>query len=303
MILFQNLLSADLPNTEKAFNRESSIAEMFMGGGYEQILDRFIAGTITFGGKILIALLIFFVGRWIIKKILKLESKFFKKSDMDCALTGFLKGLTKIVLYVALILLIISIVGVETVSLAALIAAAGLAIGFAVKDNLANFAGGVILLMNKPFKGGDHIKAQDVEGIVVEIGILFTQLHTFDNKMIHIPNGPLSTGNIVNMSTQEIRRVDAPAKVEYGASIDEVREALLSLTAKNSKILADPESVVRVIGMNETSIDVQLRVWVKYEDYWEVNWWLNEAIYTELRRRGIGMPFTKVIMQNPNEKA
>ena len=294
-----SLLTSELPDTQRVFSRESSIAEMLVGGGYEQILDRFIAGAITFGGKLIIVLVLFFVGRWLIKKILKIEKRFFDKSDLDCALTGFLRSLTKIVLYCALIFMIISVVGIQAVSLAALIAAAGFAIGFAVKDNLANFAGGVILLINKPFKGGDHIKAQDVEGIVDEIGILYTLLHTFDNKMIHIPNGPLSTGNIVNMSTQEIRRVDAPAKIEYGASIDEVREALLSLTAKNDKILIEPEAVVRVMGMNETSIDVQLRVWVKYEDYWEVNWWLNEAIYTELRRRGIGMPFTKMVMHNP----
>ena len=297
-----SLLTSESSDTQRVFTRDSSIAEMFMGGGYEQILDRFIAGAITFGGKMLIALIIFFVGRWIIKKILKIENRFFKKSDMDCALTGFLNGLTKIVLYSALILIIISIVGIQAVSMTALIATAGFAIGFAVKDNLANFAGGVILLINKPFKGGDHIKAQDVEGIVDSIGILYTVLHTFDNKMIHIPNGPLSTGNIINMSTQEIRRVDADAKVEYGASVEEVRTALLGLAEKNAKILAEPEPLVRMMGMTETSIDFQLRVWVKYENYWEVNWWLNEAIYTELRDRGIGMPFTKMVMHNPQKK-
>jgi small conductance mechanosensitive channel len=298
MRLFQNLLTAELPDTGQLLGRESSIVEMFMGGEYEQILDRLIAGAITFGGKMLIALIIFFVGRWIIKKIFKIENRFFKKMDMDCALTGFLNGLTKIVLYGALILIIISAVGIQTVSMAALIAAAGFAIGFAVKDNLANFAGGVILLINKPFKGGDNIKVQDVEGVVDSIGILYTVLHSADNKMIHVPNGPLSTGNIINMSTQEIRRVDAEAKVEYGASVEEVRAALLSLVEKNDKILADPEPLVRMMGMTETSVDFQLRVWVKYEDYWEVNFWMNEVIYTELRNRGIGMPFTKMVMHN-----
>jgi len=299
---FQISESTDTVRSITRFGRESSVYELVMGGGYQEILDRLLEGIITFGGKILISLVIFFLGRWIINRILKIEQRFFKKSELDCALSGFLHSLTSIVLYSTLIFLIISIVGVKTVSLAALIAAAGFGIGFAVKDNLANFAGGVILLINKPFKGGDHIKAQDVEGIVQTIGILYTELQTFDNKMIHIPNGPLSTGNITNMSTQPIRRVDAATKVEYGASVDEVREALLSLTKKNSKILTDPEAVVRMIAMNETSLDFQLRVWVKYEDYWEVNWWLNEAIYTELRRRNIGIPFTKLVVHNPIEK-
>jgi small conductance mechanosensitive channel len=159
-----------------------------------------------------------------------------------------------------------------------------------------------MLLFNKPFKGGDHIQAQNVDGTVETVGILYTVLQTFDKKTIYIPNGPLSTGNIVNMSEQPIRRVESDARVEYGVSVEEVRAVLLSLVPKNKKILLDPEPHVRMMGMSETSIDFQLRVWVKYEDYWDVNFWLNEAIYTELRSKGIGMPFTKMVMHSPGLK-
>ena len=284
---------------ENTIGTESTFAQRLMGGHFDEILHEFLTWFISFGRSLFIIVVVFIIGRWIIKKVVKFEDRFFKKTDMDCALTGFLCHLTSFVLYVALIFLIISLVGIQTFSVAALIASAGLAIGLAVKDNLANFAGGVMLLFNRPFKGGDFIQAQGVEGLVETVGILYTVLHTFDKKTIYIPNGPLSTGNIVNLSEQPIRRVESDARVEYGVSVEEVRTALLSLVPKNNKILLDPEPLVRMMEMTETSIDFQLRVWTKYEDFWEVRFWLNEAIYTELRNRGIGMPFTKMVMHNP----
>ena len=297
-----SLLNIDLSDSviEHIISTESTFAQRLMSGDFSGILHDFSTWFISFGGKLLLIVVVFIIGRWIIKKVVKFEDRFFKKTDMDCALTGFLCHLTSFVLYAALIFLIISIVGIQTFSVAALIASAGLAIGLAVKDNLANFAGGVMLLFNRPFKGGDFIQAQNVEGIVESVGILYTVLHTFDKKVIYIPNGPLSTGNIVNLSEEPIRRVEVDARVEYGVSVDEVRQALLSLILRNDKILLDPDPHVRMMGMTETSIDFQLRVWTKYEDFWEVRFWLNEAIYTELRSKGIGMPFTKVLMHNPN---
>ena len=297
MTLFQ--IASDSLRVNHFIGSQSSIPEMIVSGHYRELLHSITTGIVSFGGKVLIAIVIFLIGRWIIKKIIKLENRFFKQTNVDCALSGFLSHLTSFILYIALIFLIISFVGIQTFSIAALIASAGLAIGLAVKDNLANFAGGVMLLFNKPFKGGDFIQAQSVEGVVESVGILYTVLHTFDKRTIYIPNGPLSTGNIVNLSEQPIRRVEADARVEYGVSVDEVRTALLSLVSKNDKILLDPEPLVRMMGMSETSIDFQLRVSTKYEDFWEVRFWLNETIYTELRNRGIGMPFTKMVMHNP----
>ena len=295
MPLFSISTEAILENT---IGTESDFAQRVLGGYFDEILREFLSWFLTFGGRLLLVVAVFLIGRWIIKKVIKFENRFFKKTDMDCALTSFLCHLTSFILYAVLIVLIIRIFGVQTFSVAALIGAAGLAIGFAVKDNLANFAGGVMLLFNKPFKGGDFIQAQSVEGVVESVGILYTVLHTFDKRTIYIPNGPLSTGNIVNLSEQDIRRVECDARVEYGTSVDEVRQALLSLVSKNDKILLDPEPHVRMMGMTETSIDFQLRVWTKVDDFWEVRFWLNEAIYTELRSRGIGMPFTRMVMHN-----
>jgi small conductance mechanosensitive channel len=296
-----NILPTDSLYVQNTLGSDSTIAQMFMDGNFEQIFQQFLTWLLAFGGKLLIIIVVFLIGRWIIRKIIHLENQLFRRVDMDCALQGFLKNLTAIGLYIALIFLIINIVGVQAFSLAALLASATLAIGLAVRDNLANFAGGVILLVNKPLKGGDHIQALDVEGIVETVGILYTVLHTFDKRTIYIPNGPLSTGNILNLSEQPTRRVEIDARVEYGVSVDEVRKALLGLVSKNDKILLDPEPHVRMMGMSETSIDFQLRVWTKVEDFWEVRFWLNEAVYTELRSKGIGMPFTKMVMHNPRK--
>ena len=175
---------------------------MIRDGRFEELGERSITWGIEFLGKLAIALLIFFVGKWIIGKIRKFADRIMSRRQMDIALKGFLKNLIEIFLFTLLIILIINIVGSQTVSLAALIASVGLAVGLAVKDNLANFAGGVMLLFNKPFKGGDYIEAQNLAGTVQSVGILYTTLTTADNKTIYIPNGPLSTGNILNYSTQ-----------------------------------------------------------------------------------------------------
>jgi small conductance mechanosensitive channel len=297
-----NIHPTDSLEIRQIINSNSPLAEMIIQGKYEDILSRLITWSVSFGGKILIAIAIFIVGRWIIGRLLKFENRIFARVDnMDVALKGFLKNLTKIALYITLFMLIINLVGTRTISLAALIASAGLAIGLAVKDNLANFAGGVMLLFNKPFKSGDYIQAQGLEGIVKIVGILYTVLNTPDNKVIYIPNGPLSTGNIVNFSTQETRRLDAVARAEFGTPVPLVKETLMELIKGHDKILLDPAPVVRMTGTTDSSVDFQLRVWTKAADFWEVNFWLNEAIYTEFNNRGIGMPFTKMVMHTPEK--
>ena len=302
MPLFQNSQSADSPLVEQTTSSESAISGILADSYFDAILDQFITWSISFGGRLLAVFVIFFIGHFIIKKLLKLEKKLFRKSDMDCALQTFLRHITAIFLYVALIFLIVSIVGTQTISLAAIIASAGLAIGFAVKDNLANFAGGVILLINKPFKGGDLIETQDVKGTVDAVGILYTVLHTFDNRIIHIPNGPLSNGNIINLSAQPTRRLDSVARVAHGTPAHIMRDALLSLVKENDKILLEPEPKVLMTDKSDTFVEFQLRMWVKTEDYREMYFWMNEAIYTELKKWNVGMPFTKMVMQNADKQ-
>ncbi|MEN6588078.1 MAG: mechanosensitive ion channel domain-containing protein, partial [Proteiniphilum sp.] len=212
--------NADSLNVLPAEAQQTTAAELIKSGRFEELFDQFITGSIDFIGKLLIALLMFYVGKWMIKRIAGFFRKVFEKRIEDIALRSFLINILRITLFAILIILIINIVGTKTVSLAALIGSVGLALGLAVKDNLANFAGGVMLLFNKPFRGGDYIEAQNVAGKVQSVGILYTTLITFDNKTIHIPNGPLSTGNIINYNTQATRRVDQTVSVDYGSDVE-----------------------------------------------------------------------------------
>ena len=208
-----------------------------------------------------------------------------------------------ITLFAVLIIMIINIVGTKTVSIAALIGSVGLAVGLAVKDNLANFAGGVMLLLNKPFKGGNYIEAQSVAGTVQSIGILYTTITTFDNKTIHIPNGPLSTGNITNYSTQATRRVDLTVNVDYGSDVEQVKKLLLDIAEKHPKVLDDPAPFSRMVKMNDSSIDFVLRVWTLAGDYWPVTFDLNEQTYEALNANGLNIPFPQMTLHMAKESS
>lgn len=286
--------STDTKIIESLDEKAASTAELIKQGRFHELLDQFLTFSIDLLGKLLIVLALFFVGKWIIRKIHKFLNNIFSKRSMDSALKGFLLNLTNVILFTSLFIVIINIVGTQTVSLAAIIGSAGLAIGLAVKDNLANFAGGVMLLFNKPFKGGDYIQAQNIEGTVKTVGILYTTLTTIDNKTVYIPNGPLSTGTIINYTTQENRRVDLLIGVDYGSDVELVKKILLDAALKHPKVLDDPAPFARMSKMNDSSIDFVLRVWVKSPDYWEVNFDLTEEIYKQLNANGLNIPFPQM---------
>jgi len=279
-----------------ANGQTATTAELIKSGRFEELFDHFLTGSIDFFGKLLIALLIFYVGKWIIHRLMKLSKRIFDRRIDDSALRSFLMTILNITLFAVLVILIINIVGSKTVSVAALIGSVGLALGLAVKDNLANFAGGVMLLFNKPFKGGDYIEAQSVAGTVQSVGILYTTLITFDNKTIHIPNGPLSTGNIVNYSTQTTRRVDLTVNVDYGSDVEQVKRLLLAIADKHPKVLNDPEPFSRMVKMNDSSIDFVLRVWTATDDFWQVTFDLNEQVYEALNAQGLNIPFPQMTL-------
>lgn len=276
------------------FLLQATISQLIKGGKFEELVSTLITYAISLGYKLLIALIIFFIGRWIIKRILYLITKLMEKRNFELSLRSFLRSLISTILFFTLIIIIINVVGTQTVSLAALIASAGLAIGLAVKDNLANFAGGVMLLANRPFKAGDFIEAQDKEGFVQSIGILYTVLRTFDNKLIYIPNGPLSTGNITNYTSEPKRRVDITVGVEYGSDVQTVKKILADVAAANELILKDPAPFARLDKMNDSSVDYAFRVWTKVDNYWDVYFYLNEAVYEALNQNGIGIPFPQM---------
>lgn len=293
-ILFAQVQTATTESATPVIEQSPTAAELIKTGQFEKLLDQFLTGSIDFLGKVLIALLIFYLGRWIIRQIAKPVNRILNRRVDDTALRSFLMNILNIALFATLIILIINIVGTKPVSLVALIGSIGLAVGLAVKDNLANFAGGVMLLFNKPFRGGDYIEVQSVAGTVQSVGILYTTLTTFDNKTVHIPNGPLSTGNIVNYSTQATRRVDLTVNVEYGSDVELVKRLLLDIAEKHPQVLKDPAPLSRMVKMNDSSIDFVLRVWTLSGDFWPVTFDLNEQVYDALNANGLNIPFPQM---------
>ncbi len=255
--------------------------------------------AIQFGLKVLAALAIYIVGAWIIKRIKKGLRKMFERRKTDRAMASFISSFVSIALTVILIIVAIGALGVNTSSLAALLAAGGMAIGLALSGTLQNFAGGLMIMAFKPFKSGDYIEALGYAGIVNEVTIVGTHLTTVDNRNVILPNGALANGNIVNYNHYPMRRVDLTVGVEYGTDAAACKDKLLQIVREDGRILdgsfpgaADP--MVAVQQLSASSVDFLVRVWVKGSDYWPVQFALNERIYTELPQAGIHFPFPQM---------
>lgn len=253
----------------------------------EPILQGLLDRLIGLGEKIIVAAIVYFAGSWLISWLLKLVKKILSRKLVDGAVQTFINSLVNTLLRIVLIVAIIGILGIPTTSLAAIIAAGGLAIGMAMKDNLSNFAGGIMILLNKPFKLKDRILVQGMDGVVMEIGILYTILLTADGRTIYIPNGPLSTGSITNYSTQKNRRVDIVLNINYGNNADELKTALTEVVNKNEKILKAPTPFVGITNINNGNFDIVIRAWVLNDDFGSVSVDLNEAIYSTLSQKGV----------------
>ncbi len=241
--------------------------------------------------KLVSAILVLLIGLFIIGKITKLFSKLLQARNVDRTLTDFLQSLIAWALKALLFITVISMVGVATTSFVALIGAAGLAIGVALQGTLSNFAGGVMLMLFKPFKAGDYIIAQGEEGVVESISIFATKLVKLDNIKVIFPNGPLSAGTIVNLSAEENRRVDLSVGISYSDNIKTALDSLVQMCNANSKVLKTPESFVGITEFGDSSINLTIRAWCVNADYWDVFFELNEAIKPTLDKAGISIPF------------
>ena len=250
--------------------------------------------VVPFGIKLVVAIFVLLIGRWVIKLIKRWMANGLMSRHGDPTLHKFLSNLVAVVLNFILIILIISILGVNTSSLVALLASAGLAIGMALSGTLQNFAGGVVIMLFRPFKVGDFISAQGQEGVVKEIQIFNTIVLTTDNKVIHIPNGILSTGVMTIFTKEEQRRVDWTVSFSYGDDYDKAKAALLKLCKEDPRILKDPTPFVEIGLLNESSVDIRVRVWVKSADYWPVFFSMNEKVYKTLPKEGLHFPFPQV---------
>ena len=246
------------------------------------------------GLTILKALIVFLVGRLVINLLNKLVRRILSKRDIDPSVMRFVAGLLNVSLTILLIISVVGALGVQTASFAALLASAGVAIGMALSGNLSNFAGGLIILLFKPYKVGDYIEALNEGGTVREIQMFHTVLQTPDNKIIYIPNGSLSSGVVVNYSREETRRVDWVFGVEYDTDFERVKQVVESVLACDARILADPAPSIALKELADSSVNVVVRVWVKSADYWGVYFDINKEIYATFNKEGIGFPFPQL---------
>ncbi|MBO8464983.1 MAG: mechanosensitive ion channel [Bacteroidetes bacterium] len=262
-----------------------------------ETLDYIIHGLISFGLKLLAALAIYIIGAWIIRKCKRLVMRIFERRKTEKSLASFVINLISITLTVILIVIAISTLGINTTSIAALLASGGVAIGFALSGTLQNFAGGIMILTFKPFKSGDYIEAQGYSGTVDSIDIFNTKLTTPDNKMIMIPNGTLSNGTINNYSKQQFRRVDWILGVEYGTDFEKAKGIIENIISaeKDTRILSKPSApFIGIESLSASSVDIIVKAWVKTSDYWDVFYDYNARFYTELPQNGINFPFPQM---------
>lgn len=244
--------------------------------------------------KIIAAILVFLIGRWVIKLIKNSLATGLLSRHADATLHGFFSNLISVALYFFLIMAVIGILGINTSSLVALLASAGLAVGMSLGGTLQNFAGGVLIIMFRPFKVGDFIAAQGMEGKVSEIQIFNTHLLTTDNKEVILPNGALATGVMTNFSKQGTRRVDWTFSIAYGEDYDKAKKVLLLLCKEDPLILADPKPFIEIGKLNNSSVDITVRAWAKADDYWTVFFSMNEKVYKTFAEEGLNIPFPQV---------
>lgn len=292
MLFFQTTQAADsLQGTANELTQaiaETGLVERF------PILKELIDFCIIGGGRILAALIVFVVGRFVISLLNKFLSKMLDRRKVEVSVKTFVKSLVNVLLTILLIIAVVDKLGVATTSFAALLASAGVAIGMALSGNLSNFAGGLVILLFKPYKVGDVIESQNFIGTVKEIQIFHTILTTADNKMIYVPNGSLSNGVVINYSFQKTRRIEWVFGVDYGEDYAKVEELIRQVIADEKRILTNPTPFVALHALAASSVNVVTRVWVKSEDYWDVYFKVNQEIYATFNKQGINFPFPQL---------
>lgn len=277
----------------------AAVAEKIATTPANELIGDLMDKALTFGLKLLAAFVIYFIGAWLIKKVKAIIARVFEKKGTDPGIASFTQSIVSIALTIMLIITTVGTLGIDTTSLAALLAGGGMAIGMALNGTVQNFAGGIMLLIFRPFKAGDFIEAQGYSGTVREVTITSTKLSTVDNRVIVIPNGILSNGTINNYSHMQMRRLDLTVDVEYGSESEHVKNLLYSLIMSDTRTLtassgAPADPFVALASLRDSSIQFVARIWVKSEDYWGLNFDLIEKIYNELPKNGIQFPYPKL---------
>lgn len=244
-----------------------------------------------YGGRIVLALLVLVIGLWIIGRLSDMVRNYSIKGLPDETLAKFLANIFEVVLKVLLVISVASMVGIETTSFVAILGAAGLAVGLALQGSLSNFAGGVMILIFRPFKVGDYVEAQGLEGIVKDIGIFVTVFITFDKRTVIIPNGPLANDSIINHTASQVRAVEIPIGISYSDDIAKGKAAMEAVLKNDSRVLQDEDNVVAVVDLGSSSVDFMVRAFVKTEDYWSFFFDARPLLKGAVEEAGLTIPF------------
>ena len=260
----------------------------------QELLNKAPELVATYGLKILLAIVVFFIGKMIAKSLANLISKAMSAKGVDPTVANFVRSICYYAMFTMVVIAALGQLGVQTASFVAIIGAAGLAVGFALQGSLANFAAGVLLIMFRPFKAGDFVEAGGASGVVKEVSIFTTTMTSGDNKTIIIANGSVLGGNIVNYSTQPERRIDLVIGVGYGANLDQVRKELISVVEADERVLKDKDVTIGVAELADSSVNFVCRPWVKTSDYWPTHFALLENIKKRFDEVGIEIPFPQM---------
>ena len=283
----QPLLSDSLSIKESLAQKAEQLASIDFGNVMTTLINQ--GARVVF--NIIIALVVYYIGRWIIKRVVKIIDKICEKKSVEISLKKFLLNLSRAVMYILLVTVIIGLIGLDMTSFIAIFASAGLAVGMALSGTLQNFAGGVMILAFRPFKVGDFIEAQGQSGTVKEISLFCTIINTLDNKTIIVPNGGLSTGIVNNYSKEPIRRVDLTVSISYGDDYQLARSVIMELIESDTRIKQTPAPFIGLSTLNQSSVDIAVLLWVDAADYAGVKFSMNERIYKTLPERGLNFPY------------
>ena len=268
----------------------------------EQFLNKIINWATTEGIKLIIGLLLLWIGWKLAKKVVNIMSKTLEKRNVDATVSSFLDTFVEVVLKGIVIYIFLDYVGIKTTGIAALVASAGVAIGLALQGSLSNFAGGVIILLIRPFNVGDYIEGSGHSGTIERIGMFYTHMTTVDNKLILVPNGNLANGSIVNYSAKELRRVDLTFGVGYEQDVLKVKRVLSNIVDAHELILKDPEPFIALSAHGDSAVNFVVRAWVNNSDYWKVHFDLLEAVKVKLDEEEISIPYPQMDLHIKNNE-
>lgn len=295
--MIQFLQAAELPaDTTKVASQVKVLAQNLQEGNvhWDQVVSQLINWSLDAGKHILIALVVYLIGHYLIKLLNYLLARFLERRKVEISVQTFVRSFVSILLQVLLIITVVSALGVNTTSFAALLASFGVAIGMALSGNLQNFAGGIVILFLKPYKVGDWIEAQGTAGTVQSIQIFHTILLTADGKLIYVPNGSMSSGTIINYTLTPTRRAEWIISIEYGEDVEKSRQIISGIIQADARILKDPAPVIFLNELNSSSVDILIRCWTNNDDYWGVMFDTREKIYNAFNEKGISFPFPQM---------